>query len=522
MQQLLKKNVIKSFHGINGNTYQLNDEIQFDIQPHQYYSPQFSLISVNSSCSNELSMNKFEDVIQNTKDKLKGKTKEKKRSKTKGKIRQFDAESVEIKKASPSASPSLQNSSIGSNQDRSDHSLNETKFIEISSTEGKVKNTKNKSTKNGTTKQNFVLKIVANENLAKILTSKVNQMDNLYLFFSIGLSFFLVDYNSKPKTTLSCICFNDSFPVCHDVNLITKDISTLDVVIGFNTGDILLYNPISGKYTRYNRNGVLNNTSCTTVKWIPGSENEFIATFSDGVAMVFDKDKEDTTGFILPTVPEEDKDFYSYMFLTKTNPCQWWKVSDKKITACSFSPNFDHIAMTSMDGTLKIISYQTRQLCDIYHSYFGGLLCVDWSPDGKFIITGGQDDLVSVWAFKGNIVARCQGHSSWVTSLMFDKYNSVNRFYRFGSVGEDTKLLLWEFSINTIRRPRSSIRKSKIDLDKSSVSIDHEVLPRNEVSLVIPIVSKVIYEYPVCEIDIQENMIITCCKNGIMKIWEQE
>jgi len=38
---------------------------------------------------------------------------------------------------------------------------------------------------------------------------------------------------------------------------------------------------------------------------------------------------------------------------------------------------------------------------------------------------------------------------------MFDKTNSINRCYRFGSVGEDAKLLLWEFSVNTIPRPRS-------------------------------------------------------------------
>ena len=48
-------------------------------------------------------------------------------------------------------------------------------------------------------KKCFVLKIVANENLAKILTSKINKPNNEYLFFSIGLSFFLVDYDSKPK-----------------------------------------------------------------------------------------------------------------------------------------------------------------------------------------------------------------------------------------------------------------------------------------------------------------------------------
>jgi len=65
-----------------------------------------------------------------------------------------------------------------------------------------------------------------------------------------------------------------------------------------------LYDPISGKYTRYNRNGCLNNrSSCTDIKWIPGSENEFLATFSNGVVMVFDKDKEDSLPFIPPNYP---------------------------------------------------------------------------------------------------------------------------------------------------------------------------------------------------------------------------
>ena len=28
-------------------------------------------------------------------------------------------------------------------------------------------------------------------------------------------------------------------------------------------------------------------------------------------------------------------------------------------------------------------------------SYFGGLLCVTWSPDGRYIATGGEDDLIT-------------------------------------------------------------------------------------------------------------------------------
>jgi WD40 repeat protein len=108
-----------------------------------------------------------------------------------------------------------------------------------------------------------------------------------------------------------------------------------------------------------------------------------------------------------------------------------------------------------MDGRLQIFDYVNDRLCDIYHGYFGGLTCVAWSPDGKFIITGGQDDLVTVWAFKGKIVARCQGHASWVTSLAFDVYNCTERSYRFGSVSEDAKICMWDFSMSSLHRPKA-------------------------------------------------------------------
>jgi len=63
IQQLVKIDVVNSFHGINGNNYQLNDEIQFDIQPHQYYLPSFSLIAVDS-VTNDLIVNQVEDVFK--------------------------------------------------------------------------------------------------------------------------------------------------------------------------------------------------------------------------------------------------------------------------------------------------------------------------------------------------------------------------------------------------------------------------------------------------------------------------
>jgi Ras family protein T1 len=95
-------------------------------------------------------------------------------------------------------------------------------------------------------------------------------------------------------------------------------------------------------------------------------------------------------------------------------------------------------------------------MIDIFTSYYGGMICVCWSPDGKYIVTGGQDDLVSIWSlWEHKIIARCQGHSSWVSCVAFDPWGCDERNYRFGSVGDDCKLLLWDFSVGMLHRPKA-------------------------------------------------------------------
>lgn len=57
--------------------------------------------------------------------------------------------------------------------------------------------------------------------------------------------------------------------------------------------------------------------------------------------------------------------------------------------------------------------------------------------------TGGQDDLLTIFSpWEQRVVARCQGHSSFVSAVAFDDLRCDGRTYRFGSVGEDNKLIL--------------------------------------------------------------------------------
>ncbi|XP_011913646.1 PREDICTED: WD repeat-containing protein 20-like, partial [Cercocebus atys] len=174
------------------------------------------------------------------------------------------------------------------------------------------------------------------------------------------------------------------------------------------------------------------------------------------------------------------------------NPLLKWTVGEGALNEFAFSPDGKFLACVSQDGFLRVFNFDSVELHGTMKSYFGGLLCVCWSPDGKYIVTGGEDDLVTVWSFVDcRVIARGHGHKSWVSVVAFDPYTTsveegdpmefsgsdedfqdllhfgrdranstqsrlskrnstdsrpVSVTYRFGSVGQDTQLCLWDLT----------------------------------------------------------------------------
>jgi len=225
------------------------------------------------------------------------------------------------------------------------------------------------------------------------------------------------------------------------------------------------------------------------IQWIPGSEHLFMAAHTDGSLVVYDKEKEDAafsaeddaaanspgevngSGNVSSAASATNKQRsksgagrWDHLHVQKTvhsknqktNPVAVWKLSNQPINAFAFSPDNRHLAVVQEDGALRIIDYLKEKLLNHFYCYYGGAICVCWSPDGKYVLTGGQDDLVSIWCpSEGILVARCQGHHSWVTSVAFDPWQCDDKTYRFGSVGEDCRLCLWDFSVGMLNKPRA-------------------------------------------------------------------
>jgi WD40 repeat protein len=196
--------------------------------------------------------------------------------------------------------------------------------------------------------------------------------------------------NSSQAEYLTKILFTKAHCLCHDVNRITKNPTHIDVIMGFSTGEIIWWEPISQRYIRLNKNGVINGTPVSEIRWIPGSENLFLAAHMDGSLVVYDKEKEDaifsaeeelsngagaahqngeTASNGSGTAKANGVNHSSQIQINKsvhsknqkTNPVAVWKLSNQRINAFAFSPDNRHLAVVSEDGSLRIIDYLNEE-----------------------------------------------------------------------------------------------------------------------------------------------------------------
>ncbi|KAK9468915.1 WD40-repeat-containing domain protein [Lipomyces arxii] len=424
---------------------------------------------------------------------------------------------------------------------------------------------KRRKPKSNLTKSNstFVSRVNPHEHLAKRLQE--HKPNDLYFFANLNRSFNWMDYGSETykHEPLSKILFTSAHPISHDVNALTRGPQHIDVIIGFSTADIVWYEATSGKYNRLNKSGCINPKAAPAIRWVPGSENLCMAAHLDGSIVIYDKEKEDSNfdvelknGSIPDSGKQESKDVFQIIKSIhvnqrgiKQNPVAVWKVARKGITAFTFSPDSRYIAVVSEDGYLKIIDFLREKLVDVFSGYYGGLLCVCWSPDGRYILTGGEDDLVSIWSVgTKSLVARCQGHQSFVRDVAFDPWKCDERVYRFGSVGDDCRLLLWDFNVRSLHRPRGTTHRgstssgagsfSKNTIDRQSIISGrdrsdsnavvgddeesyHTAASKASIPILPPVMSKRVDPEPLTSLYFREDMIIVTCHDGHIRTWNR-
>ncbi|GAA6027087.1 hypothetical protein JCM8097_006100 [Rhodosporidiobolus ruineniae] len=428
--------------------------------------------------------------------------------------------------------------------------------------------------------------------------------DTIFGFQTVGKSLVWTEIGKGKKDALSRIVFSN-FPTCIDANQHTASHTQVDVLVGFSTGDIIWMDPITARYSRFNKSGVISASPVTSILWLPpappsnappsspslgpGSptfenrSNLFVTSHADGTMLIWDKDREDWNGFVpnppasvsLPSRGKENEWSFAGagatmgdrkvgagsgemvvskpaavdkkgQSTTKFNPVAHWRLSKKSITAFAFSPDLQLCAAVGEDGCLRIIDAVEEKLLDTYSSYFGALNCVAFSPDGRFVVTGGQDDLCTVYApLEGALIAHCQGHGSWVTNIAFDPWRSEERTMRFISVGEDCKVVLWDLSSAALARPKAHAHpharrhstSSQLSLPRRTHSESHAHLPldsaersgpvfhpaprRDDVSLLQPVAVKALSTDLFTGIKVLPDYLITATRSGQVRQYDR-
>jgi len=204
---------------------------------------------------------------------------------------------------------------------------------------------------------------------------------------------------------------------------------------------------------------------------------------------------------------------------------QWNVCNGVAINSVAFSNDGYQLACVSCDGVLRIFDVGSGTLRAGCRSYFGGYLCVSWSQDSRFVVCGGEDDLVEIFSIADNcLVAFGEGHRSWVSDLAFlsvteQSHGEANkagsgeedeaegdtdisserlqtRMYKFLSVGQDTQVALWEFEApddiddlaadKTTTRPRHRRWVSTGGTNSTPMKLSFDGIPAGTAAIAIP------------------------------------
>ncbi|OVA18101.1 WD40 repeat [Macleaya cordata] len=367
-----------------------------------------------------------------------------------------------------------------------------------------------------------------------------------YLIFNVGDTIFISDLNSQDKDPIKSIHFSNSNPVCHAFDPEAKD--GHDLLIGLYSGDVYsvsLRQQLQDFGKRlvgaqhYNKDGFVNNSRCTSIAWVPEGDGTFVVAHADGNLCVYEKNKDGAADTSFPVIKDQTQFSVAHTRSSRSNPIARWHICQGSVNCIAFSKDGTYLATVGRDGYLRVFDYSKEQLICGGKSYYGALLCCAWSMDGKYILTGGEDDLVQVWSMDDRkVVAWGEGHSSWVSGVAFDSYWSSptsdgtgeNVMYRFGSVGQDMQLLLWDLVMDEIVVPlrRYSTGGSPTFSTGSPSSYWDSICPvgtlqpapsMRNVPKLSPLVAHRAHADPLSGLTFTQESVLTVCREGRVKIW---
>ena len=368
-----------------------------------------------------------------------------------------------------------------------------------------------------------------------------------YIVVNYHDSVFLYDLQSSVEEAVGIAEFHQQ-PLCHDINPATACPEHVDLCIGFASGDIAIWNPLQRRMdNRFNRDKSIDTTAVTCVRWLPFEPNFVAITHESGCLYVYDRRLTEEA----PLAKDCHEPFRVHLHAkSKCNPTQKWVVSSKALTDVVFSPSHRFCAVPSRDSNCHVVFWEERRLKFKIESFFGAILCVAWSHDEHYLVTGGEDDVVSIYdCRKECVLAKCSGHHSWVTAVAFDPWRSekltdLNEIgglssdsatgaierYCIVSAGQDSRLLFWDFeplpAEEEVLMPAEQCALAPAgrpllpgtSQDSTGCTVVHTL--GKSIPILDPIGMQRVHQEPLCGLVVCKDGLITVCAGAIIKFWQ--
>ncbi|CAG5109499.1 Oidioi.mRNA.OKI2018_I69.chr2.g4027.t2.cds [Oikopleura dioica] len=305
------------------------------------------------------------------------------------------------------------------------------------------------------------------------------------------------------------------------------------IAIGFTAGQIQIVDMATSdeskrSIAKINDERNHDNSVINSIQWLPGSSEILIAAFNSGDLFAFHRDYPDA---VAPVNWSHKKDasvpfieFDSKNSKEKENPLRKWSFGKAAISAIQFSPDGGKLAIASRNGKCYVVKvsvsydYQIsfEYICAV-SSFFGGFLCCSWSPSGRFLAAGGEDDSITVLNVETRKpICRCQGHRSWVSSIAWDTFvaaSSAGIDARLGSVGHDGILCLWDLT-GDVMFPKRTRTFSETERNPAPKHVNSSELP-----IIEPMVEKKISNERLTYIFFHLSCFIIASQNGSVIKW---
>ncbi|OKH56980.1 AAA-like domain-containing protein, partial [Scytonema sp. HK-05] len=137
------------------------------------------------------------------------------------------------------------------------------------------------------------------------------------------------------------------------------------------------------------------------------------------------------------------------------------------VTSVAFSPDGKTIASGSDDNTVRLWNLNGQQLKTL-SKHSSSVTSVAFSPDGKTIASGSDDNTVRLWNLKGEHLKTLSGHSSSVTSVAFSPDGKT-----IASGSDDKTVRLWNLNgqqLKTLSEHSSSVRSVAFSPDGKTIA----------------------------------------------------